>query len=215
MGELFLLDFQLAQIGKDGHALGEHRAPGKRQAVLRQISEGDALLHGDGAGIEAFNAGQHLEQRRFPGAVGAHQSGPLVGRDQPIDIFEENLGAVALSRPVELHHVGLSFILAAACAEFGLLYRDSELPKSFPQFLGGPGKWPGVRPGQAGGACPMEDHYPIRMWACCMQLSLANGTRPKTGSTWHEPLGLPAHFTRCGSLKPQGADMSPGRNVGE
>jgi hypothetical protein len=100
--------FEVAQIGKDGHALGEDGAAGKRQAVLRQIAQGDALLGGDGAGIEAFDAGEHLEQRRFPGAIGAHQAGALVGRDQPIDTFEKNLGAVALSRPVELDHGGLN-----------------------------------------------------------------------------------------------------------
>jgi hypothetical protein len=112
MGELFLLDFEVAQIGKDGHAFGEDAAAGKRQAVLRQVAEGDALLHGDGAGVETLDAGEHFQQRRFTGAVRAHQAGALVGGDHPVEMFEENLGAVALSRPVELDHGGLKPILA-------------------------------------------------------------------------------------------------------
>ncbi len=97
--ELFLLVFERAQAGENRHALGENRAAGERQAFLRQIAEGDALLGGDAAGVEAFDSGQHLEQRRFAGAVGAHNAGALVGRHQPVDVFKEDFGAVALSVP--------------------------------------------------------------------------------------------------------------------
>ena len=110
--ELLLLVFERTQSGEHGHAFGENGAAGEREAVLRQVAEGDAFLCGDAAGIESFDAREHFEQRRFPGAVGAYQAGALVRRDQPVDTFEENLGAVALSRPVELDHGGLKFILA-------------------------------------------------------------------------------------------------------
>ena len=38
--ELFHLLLQRAQVGEDGHALGEDGAAGERQAVLRQVAEG-------------------------------------------------------------------------------------------------------------------------------------------------------------------------------
>ena len=105
-GEVFLLVFERAQVGEDGHAFGEHGAAGKREAFLRQVADGDALLGGDGAGIEALDAGQHFEQRRFAGAVGAHDAGALVGRDQPVDVLEKDFGAVAFAGPGELDHGG-------------------------------------------------------------------------------------------------------------
>ncbi len=62
MGQVLLLLFERAQVGEHGHALGEDGAAGERQAFLRQVAEGDALLGGQDAGIEAFDAGQHLQQ---------------------------------------------------------------------------------------------------------------------------------------------------------
>ena len=56
------------------------------------------------AGIEPFDSRQDLEQRRFAGAVGAHDAGALVGRHQPVGIFKEDFGAVTFSRPGELDH---------------------------------------------------------------------------------------------------------------
>ena len=97
--QVLLLVFERAQAGEDRHALGEDRAAGEREAILRQVAEGDALLGGDAAGVEPFDSGQDLEQRRLAGAVGAHDAGALVGRDQPVDVFKEDFGAVALSAP--------------------------------------------------------------------------------------------------------------------
>ena len=98
--EALLLLFQRAQVGEDGHALGEDGAAGKRKALLRQVAEGDALLRGDGAGVEALDSGQHLEQRGFAGAVGADDAGALVGRDQPVEVFKEDFGAVSVFPPL-------------------------------------------------------------------------------------------------------------------
>ena len=102
--QLFLLLFERAQIVEDGHAFGEDGAAGEREAVLREVADAGALLGDHGAGIEAFDAGQHLEQRRFAGAVGADDAGALVGRDQPVGIFKKDFGAVAFACPGELDH---------------------------------------------------------------------------------------------------------------
>ena len=113
-GQVFLLVFEGAQVGEDGHAFGEDGAAGKREAFLGQVAEGDALLGDDGAGVEAFDAGEHLEQGRFAGAVGAHDAGALVGRDQPVDVFEENFGAVVFAGPGELDHGGFRLYFSGA-----------------------------------------------------------------------------------------------------
>ena len=69
------------------------RAAGERQSVLRQIALRDALGEADGAVIERLHAAQDLEQRGFAGAVAADQAGALLGRDQPVAIFEEKFVA--------------------------------------------------------------------------------------------------------------------------
>ncbi len=38
--------------------------------------------------VERFGAGEHLEQSGFPCAIGAHQGGALIGRDEPVGILE-------------------------------------------------------------------------------------------------------------------------------
>ena len=107
VGEVFLLLLQGAQIGEDGHAFGEDGAAGKREPFLRQVADADALHDGDGAGVEPVDAGQDLEQRGFAGAVGADDAGALVGRDQPVQVFEEDFGAEAFAGPGELDHLGV------------------------------------------------------------------------------------------------------------
>ncbi len=107
--QLFLLVFQRPQVVEDRHAFGEYGAAGKRKAILRQIAEGRALLGDHRAGIEPFDARKHLEQRRFSGAVGAHNARALVGRHQPIGIFKKDSGAVAFACPGELDHPLLLF----------------------------------------------------------------------------------------------------------
>ena len=84
----FLLLLEGQQIGEDGHAFGEDGAAGKRETFLREVADAGAF-HGDhGAGVQAVHAGQDLQQRGFAGAVGAHDAGALVGRDQPVEVFE-------------------------------------------------------------------------------------------------------------------------------
>ena len=103
-GERLLLVFQRAKAGEYRHALRKNGAAGKRKAFLRKVAEGDTLLSGNGTGIEALDTCQDLEQGGLAGAIGSHDAGPLVRRNQPIDILEKNSGAVALSRPGELDH---------------------------------------------------------------------------------------------------------------
>ena len=62
---------------------------------------------------------EHLEQRRFAGAVGADDADALVGRDQPVEVFEEDFGAEAFSGPGELNHWGLGIIVAWVSDEKG------------------------------------------------------------------------------------------------
>ena len=102
--QLLLLVLEGAQIAEHGHAFGEHGAAGKREALLRQIADAGAALRRDGTGIEPFDSGQHFEQRRFAGAVGAHDAGAFVGRNQPVDVLKKDFGAVALAGPRELDH---------------------------------------------------------------------------------------------------------------
>ncbi len=102
--QLLLLRFQFAQGRKNSHALGKDGAPRERKALLRQVAHADALLYADAAGIQAFDAGQNLEQGGLAGAVCAHDPGAFLRRHQPVDIFKKDFGAVALSRPAELDH---------------------------------------------------------------------------------------------------------------
>ena len=104
VGQVLLLLFELAQVGEHGHALGEDGAAGEREPFLRQVAEGDALLGGHDAGIESLDAGQHFQERRLAGAVGAHDAGAFVGRHQPVGVFKKDSGAVTFSRPCELDH---------------------------------------------------------------------------------------------------------------
>ena len=85
------------QVAEHRHAFGQHRASGKRQAVLREVTRGDPLGKGDFAVIERLEARQHLEQRGLARAVRAHQAHAVARRDEPIEIFKKRLGAESLS----------------------------------------------------------------------------------------------------------------------
>ncbi len=102
--ERFLFLFERQDAGEDGHAFGENGAAGKREPFLRQVADAGALHGDDRAGVQAVHAGQDFEQRGFAGAVGAHDAGALVGRNQPVEVFEECFGAEAFGGPGELDH---------------------------------------------------------------------------------------------------------------
>ncbi len=107
MSQGFLFLLQREQIREDGHALGKDGAAGKRETFLRQVADAGALHGDDSAGIEAVHAGQDFQERGFAGAVGAHDAGALVGRDQPVQVLEECFGAKAFGGPGELDHLGV------------------------------------------------------------------------------------------------------------
>ena len=85
------------QIAEHRHALRHHRAPGKGQAILREIAGGGPLGESDLAVIERFEARQHPEQRGLARAVCAHQTHAIARRDQPVEILKQQLGAEAFS----------------------------------------------------------------------------------------------------------------------
>ena len=95
--QAFHLLFHGEQIAEHGHALRHHRAPGKRQAVLRQVAGRDPFGKADLAVVEGFKAGQGLEQSGLARAVRAHQAHAIARRDEPVEIFEQQLGAEAFS----------------------------------------------------------------------------------------------------------------------
>ncbi len=103
----FLLHAQ--QIGEHGHALGEHSAPGKFQAVLRQVAEGDALHGVDAAVVQRLHAGENLEQRGLAGAVRADQADAVVRRKHPVQLLEQDPRAETLARIRKSNHGVISF----------------------------------------------------------------------------------------------------------
>ncbi len=100
----FEFALHVAQVVEDGHAFGEDGAAGEREAVLREVTETDTLGKSDGAVIEAFQAAEDLQQRRFTGAVGADQAGAFLGGDQPIAVVEQKFGAESFSGALKLNH---------------------------------------------------------------------------------------------------------------
>jgi hypothetical protein len=116
VGELFGLGLHFAEFVEDGEALVEDAAAGEREAVLREVADGHALDVGAQAVVEGLDAGEDLEQRGFARAVAADQPGALVGRDQPVDVFEEEFLAVAFAGSGELKHHPYFRTVAATCA---------------------------------------------------------------------------------------------------
>jgi hypothetical protein len=97
VGELDVFRFQRAELIEDGEALVEDGAAGEREAVLREVADGHAADVGALAVVERLDAGEDFEERGFAGAVSADEAGALVGRDEPVDVVEEQFGAEALA----------------------------------------------------------------------------------------------------------------------
>ncbi len=114
MRELFHLHFHLLQRRENRHALGENAAAGERKAVLRQVAGADAARDAELAVVERLHARQHLEQRGFAAAIRAHQACAILGRDHPVEIFKQQLGAEALAGAGKLNHLFLNIAHNAA-----------------------------------------------------------------------------------------------------
>ena len=79
----------------------------------------------EGAVVERVHAGENFHQRGFAGAVAADQADAVVGRDQPVRVFEEKFVAEAFSGAGKLNHgTGIyRLIKGAACATADMKYR--------------------------------------------------------------------------------------------
>ncbi len=103
------LDFalHLVQLVEDGEAFLEHRAAGKLQSLLRQVADADAARLLEGAVVQRFQSGEHLHQRGFTRAVGAHQRGLFVVADEPVGLKKQHPRAEPLAGILERKHESL------------------------------------------------------------------------------------------------------------
>ena len=104
VGEVFHLLLHRSQVAEHGHALVEDGAAFEAQAILRQIAEGRVLGGGNASRSRATRC------RRGPSAAwtcrcrSRRPARPIVRRDEPVKIFEQQLGAEAFSGRGELDH---------------------------------------------------------------------------------------------------------------
>ncbi len=103
-GKGFQFLLHAAQLGEDREALGKNAAAAQGETFLGQIADGHAARALQAAVVERFGAGEHLEQGRFPGTVGAHQGGALIGRNEPVGILEQDAGAEPFAGSRKLEH---------------------------------------------------------------------------------------------------------------
>ncbi len=104
MRERLQLPLHGVEFGEHRHAFGKDGAAGKREAILRQISRSSALGDDERAVVEGVQAGENLHQRGFAGAVRAHQTDAVVGRDQPVGVFKKKFVAETFSGAGKLNH---------------------------------------------------------------------------------------------------------------
>ena len=103
-GERLHFFFDGMEFGKHRQALGKNSAAGQGEAVLRQVSNGDAFGARDGAVVERFAPGKNFHDGGLAGAVRSDQTDARFWRDQPVGVFEQKLVAVALAGAGELDH---------------------------------------------------------------------------------------------------------------
>ena len=104
VGERFQFPLHGVEFGEHRHAFGKNGAAGKREAILRQISGSGALGNDERAVVERVQAGENLHQCGFAGAVRAHQSDAVAGRDQPVGVFKKKFVAETFSGARKLNH---------------------------------------------------------------------------------------------------------------
>ena len=97
------------------------------QAVLRQIPDGEVRWLDDVAAVGLFQAGQHLQQGRLAGAVGAAQRHALTIVDLPGHRVEQHALAEGLGEGGELDHCRLQML---TIADWGLRRLDDDLRPS-------------------------------------------------------------------------------------
>ena len=104
VGERFQFRFHGAQVVEHRHAFGEDAAAGEREAVLRKISGRCAFGDDQAAVVERVHARENFHQRGLAGAVAADQADAVVGRDEPVRVFEEEFVAETFSGAGKLNH---------------------------------------------------------------------------------------------------------------
>src|SRR4029079_15192637 len=80
------------------------RAAGVREPVLRQIADGQPRGLDDRAAVRLVDPGEHLEERRLAGAVGAAQADALAVVDLPGEVVEQDPIAERFGKGGELNH---------------------------------------------------------------------------------------------------------------
>ena len=114
------LGFDVEQGLKRAAGLLEHRAPLMREAVLRQIADGEAGGLGDDSRVRLVDVGQDLQQRRLAGAVRSAQPHAFPVTDLPGDAIEERAVSEGLGEFGELDHAaGAPSARAAASSTCG------------------------------------------------------------------------------------------------
>src|SRR5688572_12276672 len=79
-----------------------------REAVLGEVADGEGGWPDDAAGIGLVEAAEHLQQRRFSGAVGAAQADTISVADLPGDTIEQRPVAEGFRQFGKLDHGWLS-----------------------------------------------------------------------------------------------------------
>ncbi len=101
--------FQLARHCTDRagavHHLGHGTSARHLTDVLAEVTDGDAPIDGHLALVGALLAGDHPEQRRLAGAVGADEADLLAFLERRGGLDEENLVANLLADVIETNHV--------------------------------------------------------------------------------------------------------------
>jgi hypothetical protein len=115
-----LLDFLAPEIERlhpveRRQRLAQHRPAAHLGRVLGQVADAGALRTGDSARVERQHFGDHLEQRRFAGAVEPDQADAAVVAHRPADAVEDLAASVGLGEVVETKHGEKSHLISAVC----------------------------------------------------------------------------------------------------
>ena len=103
-GQFFHLLFHGAQIGKHGHTFVKNCLPRKRQPILGKIPGADPPGDAEAAVVDSFKAAQDFEHGGLSGPVGPNQTDTVLGSNQPVDVFKQELMGITLARGRELDH---------------------------------------------------------------------------------------------------------------
>jgi hypothetical protein len=92
------------QLAERGRRLLEYGPTGVRQAVLRQVADGQRGRRQDRARVGLVEASHHPQQRGFSGAVRPAEADALAIRNLPGDVIEEDAVAEGLGEFLKLNH---------------------------------------------------------------------------------------------------------------